>query len=162
MSVWGVDPSVSHPAIGEWPSRNTWELKVVGAGAERLAALADAIAFFAHGMVPDDLEAVFVERPVGRVPSPELVMATGVIEASIHKALADKFAHPVSIFRLSPGEWKKAAGLKGNAKKFEVWNWALFNQPKDDISQDEADALCIAYAGHNLLAHSTEEEPHAA
>ena len=71
-----------------------------------------------------------------------------------------------ALWRPTPGEWKKAAGIKGNATKRDVA--ALGKQllresgePADDLRQDAYDALCMARAAYNdaatVAALHTEE-----
>lgn len=71
-----------------------------------------------------------------------------------------------ALWRPTPGEWKKAAGMKGNATKRDVA--ALGKQllrdagePADDLRQDAYDALCMARAAYNDAARAaqTEEAP---
>lgn len=74
-----------------------------------------------------------------------------------------------ALWRPSPGEWKKAAGMKGNATKRDVA--ALGKQllrdagePADDLRQDAYDALCMARAAYNDAAtvaamETTEDSP---
>lgn len=151
-SVIGIDPSVAHPAIAVWPAGSTWITEIPGSGSERLCYLYAAVHDYAALSTPDDLEAIFIERPVGRVPSPEMVRAAGVIEVAILHGLDSQFPHRPSVFRLSPPEWKKAVGLVGNATKVEVAVWAADAVPTRDLTQDEADALAIACAGHGMLS----------
>jgi Holliday junction resolvasome RuvABC endonuclease subunit len=55
------------------------------------------------------------------------------------------------IWRPTPGEWKKRAGMSGNAKKDAVMDKAL--ELWSDIDrQDTADAICMAHARWNELA----------
>lgn len=69
-----------------------------------------------------------------------------------------------ALWRPTPGEWKKSAGLKGNANKDAVaaLGRALLadaGEPADDLRQDAYDALCMARASYNDAARaaSTEE-----
>jgi hypothetical protein len=57
---------------------------------------------------------------------------------------------------LIPSAWRKAVGIPGNAKKAEVYAWALEHcwQPwHDGAPQDAMDAYCIALATRTLLQH---------
>lgn len=146
MSTIGIDPGVS-PAFAAWPAGVTWQIAAEGDGPARLAQIARAVHDWAQLSAPEDLQAVFIENPRARFVSLELYRVTGVLEATLINALRDRFPHEPTVFRLTPTEWKKAIGLKGNADKAAVYEWAA--QP--DLSQDEADALAIAYAGHEML-----------
>lgn len=151
MSTVGIDPSVQAPAIAVWPSGDTWQARVHGEGAERLCALYDAVHDWAALSAPDDLEAVFIERPVGKFPKRSLDHATGVIQVAMVHGLKDIFPFSVSVFELSPGTWKKAALGKGNAKKHEVIEWAAEHLGSRNYTSDEADALAIGCAGFRML-----------
>jgi Holliday junction resolvasome RuvABC endonuclease subunit len=157
VSTIGIDPSVSRPAFALWPTARTWQFRIDGEGAPRLRDLYLNTVAWAEQEVPDDLDAVFIERPVGKFPKRALDHACGVIQAAMLAALDDRFLHLPSVFELSPGEWKKAIGLGGNAKKPDVYQWAVPRWEKPDVpagpfTQDEADALAIACAGSALLA----------
>jgi len=170
VSVIGCDPSVDHPAFATWPQRGIYQLAIRAPQPRRLYELHLRVKEWAEAVAPADLEAVFIERPVGRVPSPELVRAAGVIEAALVAGLRAAYEHPPTVFRLSPGEWKKGIGLSGNADKSTVYEWAHpltlnarrwrgeggLNQ-SSGLTQDQADALAIAAAGASLL----EAEPAA-
>lgn len=158
-SVIGVDPSVDHPAVAIWPEGKTWQLRTRGEGAARLLNLYAAIHDWAALSAPDDLLAVFIERPTGRFADPALTQANGVIQVAVLHGLNEQFPHPVSCFEISPGTWKLQAIGSGRAKKDDVAQWAMENldpATTKDFTQDEADALAIACAGYKLL--STERE----
>ncbi len=107
--------------------------------AKRLAVTGGAVTLRAHGWEDEwPCTAVGVELPVGRFPSPNLMMTAGVIGA----ALAAE-GRPVEY--LSPSAWKKAIGIGGNASKSFVAEWATAHGlPCSD--EHECDALGIAYA----------------
>lgn len=157
MSVIGIDPSVDHPAVAIWPARETKQFKVEGEGSARLDALFCQIRGWALNFAPLDLQAVFIERPTGQFASPALVQANGVIQVAITRAFAGYFPHPVSVFEISPGTWKKEAIGSGRAKKDDVAAWASEFLPGMDWTQDEADALAIACAGYKLVSEEREE-----
>ena len=152
MSLVGVDPSVRAPAFAIWPTCETWQFETRGQGAERLLHLYEGTHDWALLHAPEDLEAVFIERPRGRFDKQALDQASGVLQVALLKALSTRFPHPASCFEVSPGTWKKAALGNGAAKKQEVLKWA-FDQPatKPVLTQDEADALAIACAGSRLI-----------
>jgi hypothetical protein len=149
-SVIGIDPSVQAPAFAIWPRGETWQLRIDGQGAERLRDLYCVAKDWTRVHAPDDLEAIFIERPVGRFPKRALDHACGVLQVAAIAGTSARFPHPVSVWELSPGEWKKQVGLGGAAKKHEVAAWARA-EAGEGLTQDEADALCIAAAGHSLV-----------
>lgn len=160
MSVVGIDPSVDHPALAIWPFRETWQLKIEGQGSARLDALFCQIRGWCAAHAPNDLEAVFIERPTGQFPSPALVQANGVIQVAMVRGATALFSHPLSVFEISPGTWKKEALGSGRAKKQDVLEWSEVELSKNPrryprISQDEADALAIACAGYRYLTRGS-------
>ncbi len=121
---------------------------------------------WAKNHAPTDLEAIFIERPVGKFPKRALDNATGVIQVAMIHGVSH-FHYPVSVFELSPGTWKKEALGKGNATKLDVLDWAMHNGARHgpdehglewSPTQDQADALAIARAGFSLLHPTTTEE----
>jgi Holliday junction resolvasome RuvABC endonuclease subunit len=57
---------------------------------------------------------------------------------------------------LKPSEWKKLAGLKGNANKDVVLGHAQLNYNVRIDTQDAADALLIAVAGQRRNGETWE------
>lgn len=154
MSVLGIDPSAVAPAFALWPSCETWQFDAPGRGAERLYAIRnqarDSLLDRPYELA--DLEAVFIERPTGRWPSLPLVNAAGVLQVAVLDALNVFFPHRPTVFELGVSEWKKWCGLPGNCGKPEVMEWARAqNGARDNLTQDEADALGIACAGARML-----------
>ena len=156
MSVIGIDPSVDHPALAVWPAKETWQFKIKGEGSARFDALFCELRGWCANNAPDDLQAVFIERPTGGFNNPTLYQANGVLQVAIRRGLAGYYHHPVSVFEISPGTWKKEAIGSGRAKKDDVAAWASEFLPGMDWTQDQADALAISCAGYKLL--STERE----
>lgn len=160
MTVIGCDPQVASPAFATWPARETWQLKIEGEGAVRLCALYAATYEWAVANAPDDLQACFIERPFGRFNKQALDHACGVLQVALVHGLSRHFSHPVSVFEISTGTWKKEALGSGRAKKNDVAMWAascMFSDGDyETFTQDEADALAISCAGYKLL--STERE----
>ena len=150
MSTIGIDPSVDHPAFAIWPQRETWRIDVLGEGPARLRSLYAATHDWAALSAPDDLEAVFIERPFGRFAKQALDQACGVLQVAVLHGLDEQFPHPVSCFEVSTGTWKKHALGNGAAKKPDVLRWAC-DHVESKLTQDEADALAIACAGSLLL-----------
>lgn len=151
MTVIGCDPQVASPAFATWPARETWQLKIEGEGAVRLCALYAATYEWAVANAPDDLQACFIERPFGRFNKQALDHACGVLQVALVHGLSRHFSHPVSVFEISTGTWKKEALGSGRAKKDDVKLWALCERRKA-VTQDEADALAISCAGYKLLS----------
>lgn len=153
-STIGIDPSVVRPAFATWPNRRSWRLHIPGEGTARLHDLYKSTHNWTATHAAADLEAVFIERPVGRFPKRPLDNAVGVIVAAVLNALEGTYPHTPTIFELSPGEWKKAAGMKGNATKDDVAEWTrgkLIGAPPTERTQDEYDAIAIAAAGSLML-----------
>lgn len=156
-SVLGIDPSIVRPAFGLWPQRTTKRLdRMPGEGAERLDYLYGAAHAWITLNAPDELLAVFIELPRGKFEKRALDHSCAVLQLAALHALRNRYAHPVSVFEIAVGTWKKEALGNGAAKKDAVWQWASGQMPPmsltaDTISQDEADALAIARAGHSLI-----------
>lgn len=162
FSVIGIDPSVGHPAFAVWPSKYVERLEVPGSGSERLCALYVAAIEWTKREARSDLRGIFIERPKGRFPSWPLWQATGVLQVATVAGVSHLFDHDPTCFELSPSEWRKEVGLKGNATKGEVIAWAhdLLTRDgfiHDDLTSDEADALAIAAAGHSLLTKGEDK-----
>lgn len=69
-----------------------------------------------------------------------------------------------ALWRPSPGEWKKSAGMKGNATKRDVAALGKellreSGEPADDLRQDAYDALCMARAAYNDAAKVAANSP---
>ena len=105
---------------------------------------------------PDDFEiqAVFIEDTAGagKFRQHDAGRAQGIVQAEVERRWPW-----VTVQFLKPSEWKKLAGLKGNATKGEVMAEALILLHPDKRpgyygsglipAQDAADALLIAVAG---------------
>lgn len=60
------------------------------------------------------------------------------------------------LWRPTPGEWKKGAGLKGNANKEAVRALAIEIYPEgEEVRQDGLDALLMAYAAYRANVEAT-------
>ena len=154
-SVIGIDPSVQRPALAIWPAKETWQFRIKGKGSARFDALFCELRGWCANNAPDDLQAVFIERPTGGFNNPTLYQANGIIQVAMMRGLIALYPHPPTVFEISPGTWKKEALGSGRAKKDDVKLWALCERRKA-VTQDEADALAISCAGYKLL--STERE----
>lgn len=163
MSVIGIDPSVDHPALAIWPAKETWQFRIKGEGSARFDALFCELRGWCANNAPDDLQAVFIERPTGGFNNPTLYQANGIIQVAMMRGLIALYPHPPTVFEISPRTWKKEAIGSGRAKKDDVMKWArnqVWDQkdlpPPSNLTQDTADALAISCAGYKLL--STERE----
>ena len=59
-----------------------------------------------------------------------------------------------TVHELLPQQWKKRAGLAGNATKDHVLVFACGYMQDAALKQDAADALCIALAAQRLSAET--------
>lgn len=87
------------------------------------------------------VSALYVEQPMGRQVKgvAEVERVVGSVIASVPKR--------VSVSLITPAEWKKIVGLKGNAQKDEIASYARQLYPVlDGSSQDIFDASMIARA----------------
>jgi Holliday junction resolvasome RuvABC endonuclease subunit len=105
-----------------------------------------------------EIQCVFIEdtAQAGKYRQHDAGRAQGIVQAEVER----RWPHVVPVQFLKPSEWKKLAGLKGNATKVEVmtaatsiWDGAILSAEPDAMSwngidtQDAADALLIAVAG---------------
>ena len=113
---------------------------------------------YANGKLYGEIQAVFIEDTAGagKFRQHDAGRAQGMVQAEVERRWPW-----VTVQFLKPSEWKKLAGLKGNASKEEVYLRALdlgfgVEQPGDQSrvlewvvpgGQDAADAGCIAVAG---------------
>lgn len=99
---------------------------------------------------------VLVEKPTGKFVKPHLIYAVGIVTLALHRALKDRFIYPVSVIQIGVSEWKKGTVGKGNATKSDVADWARSRWDwLEGITQDEADALCIAEFARTSLTVGT-------
>jgi Holliday junction resolvasome RuvABC endonuclease subunit len=156
MVAWGLDCSTKCIALcvydgdrfEHWP---TIRFQPVHKGAQRLAhahALLTPWLFDASHWTPPD--AVFVEQPAGKFPKPTLEHMVGVVLMTV----AEVTTAPV--LTLPVPQWKHMSIGKGNASKEQLMEWARERGYEGD-SQDEADALGIAVAGHHILERDVRE-----
>ncbi len=102
-----------------------------------------------HLFFDREVQAVYIEEPISRFPGMAYKegRAIGCAQAEVERRWPW-----APIAYLVPAEWRKLAGLKGNASKAEVWaeaRWVLDQHPDMPglAAQDAADALLIAVAG---------------
>lgn len=73
--------------------------------------------------------------------------------AGIVSGVSTRIWPRAELWRPTPGEWKKAAGMNGNARKDDVREFALGLYPDGrEERQDALDALCMAYAAWRTSA----------
>jgi Holliday junction resolvasome RuvABC endonuclease subunit len=95
-----------------------------------------------------EIQAVYIEDTAnaGKYRQHDAGRAQGIAQVEVERRWPW-----VTVQFLKPSEWKKLAGLKGNASKSEVWAHATIVLGEVDIgsllTQDAADALLIAVAG---------------
>jgi hypothetical protein len=123
-------------------------------GFERARAVRRSIAArYGHCRLWDDVLAVGIEEPRG-YGAGHLYRIQGAILQCIPR---DLLVQP-----WIPAEWRKAVGLKGNATKHDVNEWAFVQtshewyEPTASWPQDACDAYCIARATLQALERSTE------
>lgn len=79
--------------------------------------------------------------------------------AGIVSGVATRVWPDAELWRPTPGDWKKGAGLKGNANKDAVREFALALYPEAaEERQDALDALVMAYAGWKTSADAAGAE----
>ncbi len=117
---------------------------------EQVAKALRVVAVTAGGMwtIEAEIQAVYIEEPISRFPGMAYKegRAIGCVQAEVERRWPW-----APIAYLVPAEWRKLAGLKGNASKTEVWARAAASMSGilhvPDLPQDAADALLIAVAG---------------
>jgi Holliday junction resolvasome RuvABC endonuclease subunit len=100
---------------------------------------------------PIEIQCVFIEdtAQAGKYRQHDAGRAQGIVQAEVER----RWPHVVPVQFLKPAEWKKLAGLRGNATKADVFTEALRIRgvlsltETPDFTQDAADALLIAVAG---------------
>lgn len=93
----------------------------------------------------DETALVAIERPMGAGTRQvaDMMLVAGVVVGCLPPRVA--------IWLLGPPEWRKACGLPGNASKDDVARFATALRPEAYTwTQDECDALCIAYAARAI------------
>jgi Holliday junction resolvasome RuvABC endonuclease subunit len=78
--------------------------------------------------------------------------------AGIVAGIATMVWPDAALWRPTPGEWKKGAGMKGNARKDDVRAFcAGIYHGADDQRQDALDALAMAYAAYRTAADAVDD-----
>jgi hypothetical protein len=102
----------------------------------------------------DDVLAVGIEEPRGHNPGPLFRIQGAVLMRIPSATLVQPWI---------PSEWRKAVGLKGNASKQDVNEWAFaqtsheWYEPTASWPQDACDAYCIARATLGAIERSTTD-----
>lgn len=155
--VWGIDGKSTKLAIGwDGPDRGT-DSRAFDQGlhdGERLAMIYQQARFMASVLAAKRPPVyVFYEEVVlySQRPAPILYQACGVIVAAVFEALRYVHRWPVTVAPIPTADWKKRSVGNGAAKKDQVLLHARRAYGYGGHDQDEADALCIAVAGRNLL-----------
>jgi Holliday junction resolvasome RuvABC endonuclease subunit len=112
-----------------------------------------------------EIQAVFIEdtAQAGKYRQHDAGRAQGIVQAEVER----RWPHVVPVQFLKPSEWKKLAGLKGNATKAQIEAHVLEMQAQyehddpvkyalDFGMQDAADALLIAVAGQRRNGETWE------
>lgn len=155
--VWAVDPALSRHAFAFAPTDGGQvqvETLITASDArdgERLGQLDRQLRIFARQRTGEYPPAVvWVAQASGRFPNPQLAYAVGIVQCALFASLG------CPVWTIPSGTWKKRTAGVGNATKAQVAAW-VERQGVDVASQDEADAVAIAYAGRAmLLARSWE------
>lgn len=153
--VWGIDVSTLQTDVATVRRDGRWETHVwdwpKSPGAERLDWIRRSVVLAADRLALEyPPMAVFIEQPMGRHPSPPLVMAAGAVAGAVYGALRDVYAHPVMVEFANISDWKKEAVGHSNASKEQVLRWAR-SLGYTGLEQDPADALGVAcFAARNV------------
>jgi Holliday junction resolvasome RuvABC endonuclease subunit len=101
-----------------------------------------------------EIQCVFIEdtAQAGKYRQHDAGRAQGIVQAEVER----RWPHVVPVQFLKPSEWKKLAGLKGNANKDVVLGHAQLNYNVRIDTQDAADALLIAVAGQRRNGETWE------
>lgn len=151
----GCDVSTERIALADSTGRTaSIDLPQLDKGAARLAEAHKRTATFTREFVGRrQIVAAFVERPGGRV-HPSLWQMLGVTLSAISGSLADRYAHPVSVWLIPVSQWKELSVGKGSATKEDIVRWCA-SESLAASNQDEYDALGIARAGQAMLEKGT-------
>lgn len=102
-----------------------------------------------------EIQAVYIEdtAQAGKYRQHDAGRAQGIVQAEVERRWPW-----ATVQFLKPSEWKKLAGLKGNATKLDVWEHANHEALRlmRGQQQDAADALLIAVAGQRRNAENWE------
>ena len=150
-AVWAVDPAMSRLAFAfadlatDTIAVETLITHTDAREGERLGLLDRRVRIYARVAASAYPPAcVWVEQPSGRFPAPQLTYAVGVLQAALYETLA------CPVWTIPSSAWKKRSVGVGNASKAQVAAW-VEGLRIDVSSQDEADAVAIAWAGREMF-----------
>jgi Holliday junction resolvasome RuvABC endonuclease subunit len=150
--VWGIDPAISRVAFAfaDLDSEAIIAETLITANdateGERLGLLDRQVRIYARQRAAEFPPAVvWIEQPSGRFRNLRLAYAVGTIQSALYEALGG-----VPVWTMTSGHWKLRSVGVGNATKVQVMAWAERVATVD--SQDEADAVGIAWAGRAMVA----------
>ncbi len=146
--VCGVDLQASGVAIAHWPSKfTTWvtlpKFRKADSAEARNRRLVSLVEIAAEVPYFKDADVVYVERAYGasRNSQSTLMQLLGAFVGGLA-------ANGVRCEEINTSTWKAVALQNGRADKEAVMKWAVEVAGREFDRQDEADALCIAYAGY--------------
>jgi len=135
-------------AIGVWPTLETEFVKLPkyrkkDEAAKRNSRLQALINISEQSSYLRKADVVYVERAYGvsRNAQSTLMQLLGAFVGGLT-------LHQIRCEEINTSTWKAKALLNGRADKDEVMRWAVKTAGRSFDTQDEADALCIAYAGY--------------
>lgn len=148
--VCGVDLQSSGVAIAHWPSmystfyklpkwRKKDDAKTRNQRLRALIEISEVVPYF------NEADVVYVERAYGinRNSQSTLMQLLGAFVGGLA-------AHDIVCEEINTSSWKAKALQNGRADKKAIMEWAVKTAGREFGTQDEADALCIAYAGYLL------------
>ncbi len=135
-------------AIAHWPSKfTTWvtlpKFRKADSAEARNRRLVSLVEIAAEVPYFKDADVVYVERAYGasRNSQSTLMQLLGAFVGGLA-------ANGVRCEEINTSTWKAVALQNGRADKEAVMKWAVEVAGREFDRQDEADALCIAYAGY--------------
>jgi hypothetical protein len=143
VNVVGIDVSTRAVDMVKLPfdSNDAQWFRFEGAGRYAHDRILDMRGQLPRGEWWDDVALVCIERAAGRGTGAviDIAVMTGLVISVIPARLP--------VWRMSPGEWRKECGMKGNATKADVAEWVQHDAPSTwSWPQDACDAFCIALA----------------
>lgn len=148
----GVDLQSSGVAVGVWPTLETEfivlpKFRKKDDWRDRNRRLSALIDMYMNSRFLYTADVVYVERAYGinRNSQSTLMQLLGAFVAGLT-------ANDVRCEEINTSVWKAKALKNGRADKEEIMRWAVGVAGREFQTQDEADALCIAYAGYLIEA----------
>ena len=150
MIVLGVDLQASGIAVGAWPSMETDFIKLpkykkADTPQKRYKRLQVLATITREYEVFTEGDVVYVERAYGANRNAQTVLMQ--LLGAFIGGLAEG---GVIVKEINTSTWKATALGYGRASKEDVMKWAVEQTGREIETQDEADALAIAYAGYLL------------